>query len=138
MVGDQDAASLQKENQEASSSEISASSEATQSESSPEPAKPYVTPGKAELSPAEQKLLMRAKIAQVAKEMAEAEALAKKKAEREERKAAKAKRKAERAQKREEEDIKITKVWSKDPRASHKNTYDQTLRLEERRISGCF
>ena len=75
------ATTQQQEEGEDSSSEIisSSDSEKTLSESTQEPPKPYVTPGKAELPPDEQKALLRAKIAQVAKEMAEEEAKAKRK-----------------------------------------------------------
>ena len=94
----------QKESEDSSSEIISSSdSEETFSESSKEPPKPYVTPGKAELPPDEQKVLMRAKIAQVAKEMAEDEAKAKRKAERAQRRAEKDKRKAARMAKQKDE-----------------------------------
>ena len=95
----------QKEGEDSSSEIISSSdSEKTLSESTQEPPKPYVTPGKAELPPDEQKALLRAKIAQVAKEMAEEEAKAKRKEERAQRRAEKDKRKAIRMAKQKDEE----------------------------------
>ena len=71
------AANQNKEKEESSSEEISISdSERTFSESSKDSSKPYMTPGKAELSAAEQAEVSKAKIAQAMREIAEEEALA--------------------------------------------------------------
>ena len=126
MAGASDNAANKKENKESSSEEISSSdSERTFSESSKESSKPYVTPGKAELSAAEQAEVSKAKIAQAMREIAEEEALAKKNADKAMRRAEKAKRKAiKMAKKKEEEALEMladraTKIASK-PKSGRK------------------
>ena len=94
----------QKEGEDSTFEEISSSdSERTFSESSEEPPKPYVTPGKAEFSAAEQAAIIKVRIAQAKKEIAKEEALAKKKADRAHRRVEKEKRKAMKMAKKKEE-----------------------------------
>ena len=92
----ENAANQTAENKELESEEGSSSdSEKTLSESIKESSKPYVTPGKAELSAAQKAEVAKAKIAQAVKEIAEEEALAKKKADKAMKKAIKAAKKKE-------------------------------------------
>ena len=84
----ENATNQNKDDKESSSEEDNSSdSERTLSESSKESSKPYVTPGKAELSTPERLEINKAKIAQAMKETAEEEALTKKKADKAMRKA---------------------------------------------------